>query len=62
MAQDGRGIFPIPQVVSEGAEAELGMEVVGKTEEARQRFYAISREEEPGHPAVAAICGRAGAG
>jgi LysR family transcriptional activator of nhaA len=60
MAQDGRGIFPIPQVVSEGAEAELGMEVVGKTEEARQRFYAISREEEPGHPAVAAICGRAG--
>jgi LysR family transcriptional activator of nhaA len=62
MAQDGRGIFPIPRVVSEGAEEELGMEVVGKTEEARQRFYAISREEEPGHPAVAAICGRAGAG
>jgi LysR family transcriptional activator of nhaA len=58
IAQDGRGIFPIPRVVADGAEKDLAMEVVGKTEEARQRFYAISREEKPAHRAVAAICGQ----
>lgn len=56
IAQEGRAMFPIPRVAAAGAVEELGMEVVGKTEAARQRFYAISREEEPGHPAVVAIC------
>jgi LysR family transcriptional activator of nhaA len=62
IAQEGRGIFPIPRVAADGAEKELGMEVVGKTEEARQRFYAISREEEPGHGAVGVICAGASRG
>ncbi len=56
IAQMGRGIFPVPHVVADGMAKELGMELVGKTEAARQRFYAISREETPAHPAVAAIC------
>jgi LysR family transcriptional activator of nhaA len=60
MGQDGLGIFPFPSVVDEHAQKEFGLRLVGRTDAARERFYAISVEEKINHPAVAAICEAAG--
>jgi LysR family transcriptional activator of nhaA len=56
IGQEGTGIFPFPSIAAEQAQKELGVVVVGVTESVRERFYAISVEEQPKHPAVAAIC------
>ena len=56
MGQEGTAIFPFPTIATEDPEKELGVAVVGVTETVRERFYAISVEEQPKHPAVAAIC------
>ena len=54
--QDGAGIFPAPSVVADRIQREIGVRVVGATNEVRQRFYAISPDEKLKHPAVIAIC------
>jgi len=56
IGQEGTGIFPFPTIASEQAQKELGVVVVGVAGDVRERFYAISVEEHPTHPAVAAIC------
>lgn len=56
IGQEGAGIFPFPMVAAEQAQRELGVVAVGTTEDVRERFYAISVEQVPKHPAVAAIC------
>jgi LysR family transcriptional activator of nhaA len=61
IGQNGVGIFPFPSVVDRQAQKEFGVKIVGRTDAARERFYAISLEEKRKHPAVAAICGSAGA-
>lgn len=56
--QAGRGIFPIPSVF----ETHLGQDSlrrIGRTEDVRHRFYAISVERKLQHPAVIAICNTA---
>jgi LysR family transcriptional activator of nhaA len=52
----GAGIFPAPTVIGAEITRELGVRFVGKTEQVRERFYAISSEEKLRHPAVIAIC------
>jgi LysR family transcriptional activator of nhaA len=56
LGQEGTAMFPFPTIASEEPQKELGVAVVGVTEDVRERFYAISVEEHPTHPAVAAIC------
>ncbi len=56
VAQDGLGIVPFPSIVLPDVQREAGLRLVGKTDEVRERFYAISRTEKQTHPAVAAIC------
>ncbi len=54
-AEEGFGIFAAPSVI----EAQLrryGFRKIGKTEEIRVRFYALSVERKLQHPAVVAIC------
>ncbi|HET8667668.1 MAG TPA: transcriptional activator NhaR [Terriglobales bacterium] len=54
-AEEGYGIFAAPSVV----EAQLrsyGFKRIGRTDEIRVRFYAISVERKLQHPAVVAIC------
>jgi LysR family transcriptional activator of nhaA len=53
--QAGRGIFPIPSVF-ETQLREESLQRIGRTEEIRSRFYAISVERKIKHPAVLAIC------
>ena len=52
---DGLGVFAAPTVVEAEVMAQYGVEVVGRSEEVKERFYAISAERRLKHPAVVAI-------
>ncbi len=54
--QSGQGVFPAPTMMGTSILKDLGMKLVGKTEDIRERFYAISLEENPKHLAVVAVC------
>ena len=54
--QDGAGIFPGPTIIENEIRGGLEVTVIGRAPRIRERFYAITREERPQHPAVAAIC------
>ncbi|HBG96679.1 MAG TPA: transcriptional activator NhaR [Chromatiaceae bacterium] len=51
----GVGIFTAPQTVEEDVLAKYAVEVVGRTDEVTERFYAISAERRIKHPAVSVI-------
>jgi hypothetical protein len=34
----------------------MGLTLVGRTRDVRERFYAITLDEHPEHPGVVAIC------
>ena len=51
----GRGIFAAPTVVEEEVLRLNAVEVLGRVEEVRQTFFAISVERRLRHPAVVAI-------
>jgi LysR family transcriptional activator of nhaA len=48
-------IFPIPAVMEKQIRRQKGLTVIGRTEEVRTQFYAISAEHKLQHPAVIAI-------
>ncbi len=51
----GEGVFAAPSVVEEEVSKHYNVKVVGRTNEIRERFYAISVERRIKHPAVVAI-------
>ena len=53
--QRGDGIFMAPTVIENEIQRQYQVSVVGRTEEVRYRFYAISIEKILTHPAVLAI-------
>jgi LysR family transcriptional activator of nhaA len=53
--QMGAGIFPVHTAVEEGVKRQFRVQVVGRVETIRERFYAISLERRLTHPAVVAI-------
>jgi len=53
--QTGQGIFPVPSVISKEVQRQYGVRLVGRTNDVRERFYAISVERRLKHPAVIAI-------
>lgn len=55
----GRGIFAAPTVVEAEVLAHHHVEVLGRVEEVRHAFYAISVERRLRHPAVLALAERA---
>ncbi|MEW5739382.1 MAG: transcriptional activator NhaR [Myxococcota bacterium] len=52
---DGVGIFPGPTVIEREICEQYGVEIVGRVEEVRERFYAISVERKLKNPAALAI-------
>ena len=54
--QAGIGLFPIPSVFEKQIEQQGSLQRIGRTEDVRNRFYAISVERKLKHPAVLAIC------
>jgi LysR family transcriptional activator of nhaA len=55
----GLGLFAAADVLEDELKARYRVEVVGRTKQIRQAFYAISIERELKHPGVAAICASA---
>lgn len=53
--ESGRGVFVGPTVSERDIRRRHGVEVVGRVESVRQRFFAISAERRIRHPAVLAI-------
>lgn len=54
-AEEGFGMFAAPAVIEKQLR-RYGFKRIGKTDEIRVRFYALSVERRVQHPAVAAIC------
>lgn len=54
--QAGAGAFPIPAVVEKEICRQFNVRPIGRLDEVRERFYAISVERRIKHPAVVAIC------
>lgn len=54
--QAGVGVFAIPSVFEKQIEQQGSLQRIGRTEDVRNRFYAISVERKLKHPAVLAIC------
>jgi LysR family transcriptional regulator, transcriptional activator of nhaA len=52
---DGLGVFVAPTVVEKQVKKQYGVVVLGRTEQVRERYYAISVERRLKHPAVVAI-------
>ncbi len=55
LGAEGRGIFPAPTVVEAEVMAQSEVRVLGRTDEVKERYYAISIERRLKHPAVLAI-------
>jgi len=53
--REGRGVFMSPSVLEAETVAHYGVEVIGRSDELVEEFYAVSVERRITHPAVAAI-------
>jgi len=51
----GKGVFTSPTAVEQDVLDKYGVQVIGRTEEINERYYAISAERRIKHPAVSAI-------
>lgn len=54
--QAGAGFFVAPTAIEQEVRRQYGVKIIGRTNDLRERFYAISVERRIKHPAVAAIC------
>lgn len=54
-AADGLGVLPVPTVAEHEALERYGLVRLGRAEDCRQKFYAVSAERKLTHPAVTAI-------
>jgi LysR family transcriptional activator of nhaA len=52
---DGVGLFAAPSIVENEVTAQYGVELLGRADDVRERFYAISVERRLKQPAVVAI-------
>lgn len=52
---EGRGVFMSPTVLEAETCAQYGVEVLGRSDELIEEFYAISVERRVTHPCVVAI-------
>jgi len=51
----GMGFLALPSLIEKEVCAQLGLVVVGRTAEIRERFYAVTAERKLRHPAVVAL-------
>lgn len=57
--QAGAGVFPAPTVIASDVTSRYHVEMLGQTEEIRERFFAITIERHVRHPAVLAVSAEA---
>ena len=53
--ETGSGVFPLPSVVEDQVRRQKGLQTIGRTNDVRTHFYAISAERKLQHPGVIAI-------
>jgi len=53
--QAGLGLFPAPDAIAPEVQRQYGVQLVGRVEDIRERYYAISVERRLKHPAMLAI-------
>jgi len=53
--REGRGVFMSPSILENEIVAQYGVEVIGRTDELVEEFFAVSVERRISHPCVAAI-------
>lgn len=53
--QSGAGVFPVASAIEAEVCRQYGVRAIGRVEEVRERFYAITLERRLTHPAVVAI-------
>lgn len=53
--QRGRGVFAAPTIIESEVKRQFDVEVLGRTDEVRHTYYAISVERRLRHPAVVAV-------
>jgi len=53
--RDGHGVFLSPTVLEDETSAQYGVQIIGRSDELTEDFYAISVERRITHPGVAAI-------
>jgi LysR family transcriptional regulator, transcriptional activator of nhaA len=53
--REGRGVFMLPTVLEAETCAQYGVEVLGRSDELVEVFYAICAEQKVTHPCIAAI-------
>jgi len=53
--REGRGVFMAPTVLEAETVAQFGVEVIGRSSELAEEFFAVSVERRITHPCVAAI-------
>ena len=53
--QAGLGIFPAATAIEDAIRDQYGVQVVGRTDAVKERYYAISAERKLEHPAVVAV-------
>jgi LysR family transcriptional activator of nhaA len=51
----GSGVFAVPRVLEDDVRAQHGVQVLGRAEDVREAFYAITVERRLRHPAVVAV-------
>src|SRR5512144_1714140 len=51
----GFGVFAVPSVLEDEIRAQYGVQVVGRADDVREAFYAITVERRLRHPAVVAV-------
>jgi LysR family transcriptional activator of nhaA len=53
--REGRGVFMGPEVLESETVAQFGVEVIGRSSELVEEFFAVSIERRITHPCVVAI-------
>ena len=53
--REGRGVFMAPTILEDEIVAQFGVEVIGRSDELREEFFAVSVERRITHPCVVAI-------
>ena len=51
----GRGVFAAPAAIEDEVARQFEVQIVGRTDEVKQSYYAISVERRLRHPAVVAV-------
>ena len=59
LALHGLGFMAVPTLVAKESMARFGFRAIGRAEECRQQFYAITAERRRMHPAILAIISKA---